>query len=124
MARRGRTGKIVAGCLILAGVAVLLVTGYKVWDPFAGAREQAAQEALTRSWGSLPALPGPAEATGKPTATAKPTATSLCVIPRTGSRSHRNIPYDRDFIILTLPSTRKGTATITAGRGMKINHVY
>jgi LPXTG-site transpeptidase (sortase) family protein len=92
MARRGRTGKIVAGCLILAGVAVLLVTGYKVWDPFAGAREQAAQEALTRSWGSLPALPGPAEATGKPT------ATSLCVIPS------QQIPVGQVFAFIQIPA--------------------
>jgi hypothetical protein len=53
-----------------------------------------------------------------------PRETFDCAVAQTGSRSHRNIPYDRDFIILTLPSTRKGTATITAGRGMKINHVY
>ena len=45
-------------------------------------------------------------------------------IAQTGNRSHRNISYDRDFLILTLPSTRKGTAMITPGRGMKINHVH
>jgi putative transposase len=43
---------------------------------------------------------------------------------RTGSRLHRKITYDRDFLILTLPSTRKGTAKIAAGRGMKVNHLY
>ena len=43
---------------------------------------------------------------------------------QTGSRSHRKITYDQDFLILTLPSTRKGTAKIAAGRGMKINHLY
>ena len=43
---------------------------------------------------------------------------------QTGSRSHRKIAYDRDFLILTLPSTRKGTAKIAAGRGMKVNHLY
>jgi transposase InsO family protein len=43
---------------------------------------------------------------------------------QTGSRSHRKITYDRDFLILTLPSTRKGTAKIVAGRGMKVNHLY
>jgi putative transposase len=42
----------------------------------------------------------------------------------TGSRDHRRIAYDRDFLILTLPTTRKGTAKVTAGRGMKINHLY
>lgn len=45
-------------------------------------------------------------------------------IAQTGSRLHRQITYDRDFLILTLPTTRKGTAKITAGRGMKVNNVY
>jgi len=43
---------------------------------------------------------------------------------RTGSRSHRKVAYDQDFLILTLPSTRKGTAKVTPGRGMKVNHFY
>src|SRR5262249_1047191 len=43
---------------------------------------------------------------------------------QTGSRSHRKIAYDRDFLTLTLPSPRKGTAKIAAGRGMKVNHLY
>jgi len=43
---------------------------------------------------------------------------------QTGDRSPRSIRYDQDFLILTLPTTRKGTAKITAGRGMKINHLY
>ncbi|MGA7415393.1 MAG: Mu transposase C-terminal domain-containing protein [Bryobacteraceae bacterium] len=42
----------------------------------------------------------------------------------TGNRAHRNITYDRDFLIFTLPTTRKGTAKITAGRGMKLNNLY
>jgi transposase InsO family protein len=45
-------------------------------------------------------------------------------IAQTGSRSHRRIAYDQDFLVFTLPTTRKGTAKITAGRGMKINHLY
>ncbi len=45
-------------------------------------------------------------------------------IAQTGSRVHRQIAYDRDFLILTLPTTRKGTAKITAGRGMKVNNLY
>jgi hypothetical protein len=36
---------------------------------------------------------------------------------QTGNRSHHKITYDRDFLILTLPSTRKGTAKVTPGRG-------
>jgi putative transposase len=42
----------------------------------------------------------------------------------TGNRTHRKITYDRDFLIFTLPTTRKGTAKVIAGRGMKINHIY
>lgn len=45
-------------------------------------------------------------------------------IDQTGTRLHRQINYDRDFLILTLPTTRKGTAKITAGRGMKVNNIY
>jgi transposase InsO family protein len=45
-------------------------------------------------------------------------------IAETGKRTHRNITYDRDFLIFTLPTTRKGTAKVTAGRGMKLNHLY
>lgn len=43
---------------------------------------------------------------------------------QTGHRSHRKVTYDQDFLILTLPSTRKGTAKVTPGRGMKVNHLY
>jgi transposase InsO family protein len=42
----------------------------------------------------------------------------------TGNRSHRKIAYDQNFLILTLPTTRKGTAKIAPGRGVKINHLY
>lgn len=45
-------------------------------------------------------------------------------IAQTGNRSHRNIAYDRDFLIFTLPTTRKGTAIVMPGRGMKINQLY
>jgi hypothetical protein len=45
-------------------------------------------------------------------------------IAQTGNRTHRTIAYDQDFLILTMPTTRKGTAKITQGRGMKINHIY
>lgn len=39
----------------------------------------------------------------------------------TGSRPHQFIDYNQTFIILTLPSTRKGTAKVQIGRGVKIN---
>lgn len=42
---------------------------------------------------------------------------------RSGARPHTRIPYDRDFIIRTLPSTRKGTARVQPGHGVKINSI-
>ena len=98
MARPGRTGKLVAGGLIIAGGGLLLYTGYKVGDPFAGARQHAAQEALTRSWGTLPALQGPAVATAKPTAAAKPAAPALCVVPS------QQIPVGQVFAFIQIPA--------------------
>lgn len=40
-----------------------------------------------------------------------------------GSRSHTVIPYNRDFLILTCPSTPKGTAHVTQ-HGVKINYLF
>ena len=40
-----------------------------------------------------------------------------------GLRLQRLIPYDHDFLIATLPSTAKGTAMVSPGRGVKINYV-
>ena len=40
-----------------------------------------------------------------------------------GSRLHRLIPYDHDFMIATLPSTPRGTAMVSPGRGVKINYI-
>lgn len=42
----------------------------------------------------------------------------------TGARPHRQIADDLEFQILTLPTTKKGTAKVAPGRGVKINHVY
>jgi hypothetical protein len=39
----------------------------------------------------------------------------------TGSRPHQLIDYNEAFLILTLPSTKKGTAKVQIGRGIKIN---
>ncbi|MBD2070283.1 Mu transposase C-terminal domain-containing protein [Leptolyngbya sp. FACHB-671] len=39
----------------------------------------------------------------------------------TGSRPHRFTNYNEAFIMLTLPSTRKGTAKVQISRGIKIN---
>jgi transposase InsO family protein len=40
-----------------------------------------------------------------------------------GVRNHRLIPYDEDFRMFTLPTTRKGTVKVEPGRGVKINYV-
>jgi putative transposase len=48
----------------------------------------------------------------------------LAGMERTGSRSWRMIPYDQDFLLSTLPATRKGTAMLSPGRGVKIHHIY
>lgn len=42
----------------------------------------------------------------------------------TGLRKNRFIPYDRNFEFATLPTTRKGTAKIFAGRGFKLKNIY
>lgn len=42
----------------------------------------------------------------------------------TGERRHRMIPYDEAFLVLTMPTTTRGTAKVLSGRGVKIHHVY
>jgi putative transposase len=41
-----------------------------------------------------------------------------------GEREHRQIPYDDAFVMATRPSTRKGTATVQPGQGIKVHHIY
>ena len=41
-----------------------------------------------------------------------------------GGRIHRLIPYDEDFRMLTLPTTRKGTAKLVPRLGVKIHHLF
>ncbi|MFD2330140.1 TnsA endonuclease N-terminal domain-containing protein [Cohnella sp. GCM10020058] len=43
---------------------------------------------------------------------------------RTGNRKQTLVANDDTFYMLTLPSTRKGTAKVEAGRGIKVNHIY
>ena len=43
---------------------------------------------------------------------------------RCGQRLHRVVPYNQEFLMLTLPTTPKGTAKLMPGRGVKINHIY
>jgi putative transposase len=41
-----------------------------------------------------------------------------------GERAHLKIPYNDDFRFLSLATTRKGSAVIEPGRGIRINYVY
>ena len=41
-----------------------------------------------------------------------------------GGRDHRVIPYDREFLIYTLPTPRRRTAKVLPGRGVKVNYLY
>ena len=41
-----------------------------------------------------------------------------------GQRPGRRINNDREFFIMTLPTTPKGTATVLPGRGVKIHYLY
>jgi len=50
--------KIAARILVIAGVIVLGLGVYRVWDPFAGSRQHAAQQRLYQSWGAPRSLPG------------------------------------------------------------------
>lgn len=43
---------------------------------------------------------------------------------RGGNRSRRLIPYNEDFVMFTMPTTSKGTAKVSPGRGIKINSIY
>ena len=42
---------------------------------------------------------------------------------QTGQRPQRLIPYDEEFLMWTRPTTKKGTAKVTAGRGVKIHYL-
>ena len=43
---------------------------------------------------------------------------------RGGTRPHRLIPYDEDFVLSTFPTTPKGTALLRPSRGVKINKLF
>lgn len=43
---------------------------------------------------------------------------------RAGERKHRLIPYDDEFRFLTSPTTKKMTAKVIPGQGVKINYIY
>jgi len=41
-----------------------------------------------------------------------------------GARTHRLIPYDEQFRMMTLPTTYKETATVSPGKGVRLNYLY
>ncbi|MDT7542421.1 MAG: putative transposase [Acidobacteriota bacterium] len=41
-----------------------------------------------------------------------------------GERTHRLIPYDDEFRILSFPTTPRTTAKVYPGRGVKVNYIY
>ncbi len=43
---------------------------------------------------------------------------------QTGEREHRTIAYDETFLMASSPTTRKGTAKVEAGRGIKLHGIY
>jgi putative transposase len=45
-------------------------------------------------------------------------------VANTGHRAHRVIAYDHEFLILTLPTTARGTAKIVPGKGIQIHYLY
>lgn len=44
-------------------------------------------------------------------------------IERDGARQHKEMVYDETFLRATFPSTRKGTAKVMPGAGVRINHL-
>jgi transposase InsO family protein len=43
---------------------------------------------------------------------------------QSGNRPQRLFAYDEEFRLWTLPTTRRGTALVVPGKGVKINHVF
>jgi hypothetical protein len=53
-----------------------------------------------------------------------PEAAFVSGVSQLGERTHRRIPYDDDFRMFTLPTTRNGTAKVDTRLGVKINHLH
>ena len=53
-----------------------------------------------------------------------PRAACLAGVESAGFRPNRLIAYDQAFLMATLPTTPRGTAKVSPGRGVIINHVY
>ncbi|MBU7587306.1 MAG: DDE-type integrase/transposase/recombinase [Nostoc sp. TH1S01] len=59
-----------------------------------------------------------------PTLGQSPRQTFVSGLNSSGYRPHKQIVYDDNFKIFTLPSTPKGTAKVQPSRGVKINYLY
>lgn len=61
---------------------------------------------------------------GHPALGQSPRKTHLAGVEGAGFRPNRVIAYDQAFLMATLPTTPRGTAKVSPGRGVIINHVY
>ena len=61
---------------------------------------------------------------GHPALGQSPREAYLAGVESTGYRPNRVIAYDQAFLMATLPTTPRGTAKVSPGRGIIINHVY
>ena len=88
--------KLGAFLCILAGVGLLAYSGYKVWDPFAGARQHAAQENLLHTWDVSNAKP----ATSAAASNAMPSnaATASC------TETNTSLQPSEAFAIIRIPA--------------------
>jgi sortase A len=94
---------LIALACILAGVTVLAMSAVKVLDPFAGSRQQAAQEQLHKSWA---AQPGPAPRRAVP-------------LPPQGCQLASQPPTGQVFAIIQIPALGKNWKfTVIEGTGL------
>ena len=61
---------------------------------------------------------------GHPALGQSPREAYLAGVESTGYRPNRVIAYDQAFLVATLPTTPRGTAKVSPGRGIIINHIY
>jgi sortase A len=85
-ARQAAKIMVILGLVVAAGTAGAY--GYRAWDPFAGARQHAAQVALAKTWGTPSALPA-ASTSATPAA---------CVVPKS------DIPVGQVFATIQIPA--------------------
>ena len=61
---------------------------------------------------------------GHPALGQSPREAYLAGVESAGYRPNRVIAYDQEFLMATLPTTPRGTAKVSPGRGIIINHIY